>query len=136
PDFMFRLTSQEAAALRSQIVTSHGRGGRRYTPYAFTEQGIAMLSSVLRSPRAVLVNIEIMRAFVRVRQVLEGNAELAAKIDALEHRVAGHNVDLERIFAALRKLIGAPSKPKRQIGFSTQRASTTGSSMKLARPGA
>jgi hypothetical protein len=86
-DFMFRLTAQEAGALRSQIVTSKpGRGGRRTPPYAFTEQGVAMLSSVLRSSRAVRVNIEIMRAFVRLRRMLESNADLARKLDELEQK--------------------------------------------------
>jgi hypothetical protein len=77
PDFMFQLTAEEFAALRSHFGISKGRGGRRYRPYAFTEQGVAMLSSVLNSPRAILVNIEIMRAFVRLRQLLATNADLA-----------------------------------------------------------
>src|SRR5262245_7584302 len=87
-DFMFQLTQEEAARLRSQIVTSKrgGRGGRRYAPYAFTEQGVAMLSSVLRSNRAVRVNIEIMRAFVRLRQIVKSNAELGRRLDALERK--------------------------------------------------
>ncbi len=87
-DFMFQLDAAEWKTLRSQIVTSNekpaGRGGRRYAPYAFTEQGVAMLSSVLRSERAIQVNIEIMRAFVRLRQMLSSNAELASKLNALE----------------------------------------------------
>jgi hypothetical protein len=79
-DFMFQLTSEEVARLRSQIATSNkGRGGRRYTPYAFTEQRVAMLSTVLNSERAIQVNIEIMRAFVRLRQMLASNAQLARK---------------------------------------------------------
>jgi ORF6N domain len=86
PDgFMFQLTSDEFEALRSQIATSSW-GGRRYLPYAFTEQGVAMLSSVLRSKRAVAVNIEIMRAFVRLRQMLASNAQLARRLDALEKK--------------------------------------------------
>ena len=89
PDFMFRLNSDEFEALRSQIVTSNGRGGRRYLPYAFTEQGVAMLSSVLRSERAVQVNVEIMRAFVRLRQLVSTNAELARKMDELERKYDG-----------------------------------------------
>jgi hypothetical protein len=84
-DFMLQLTVAEAKALRSQFVISKsGRGGRRHLPYAFTEQGVAMLSTVLRSPRAVQVNIEIMRAFVRLRRMLAANAELARRLDALE----------------------------------------------------
>src|SRR5213079_1986973 len=85
-DFMFHLTRQEFMALRYQFGTSKGRGGRRHLPYAFTEQGVAMLSSVLRSPRAVRVNIEIMRAFVRLRQWLASNAELAKRLDDLEKK--------------------------------------------------
>ena len=86
-DFMFRLTAGEAERLRSQIVTSNvGRGGRRYAPYAFTEQGVAMLSSVLRSPRAVHANVTIMRAFVRLRRWLGANDVLARRLDALEKR--------------------------------------------------
>ena len=81
---MFQLNNQELARLKSQIVISNGRGGRRHAPYAFTEQGVAMLSSVLRTKRAVLVNVEIMRAFVRLRQILASNAELAHKLAALE----------------------------------------------------
>ncbi len=87
-DFMFQLTNQEFSVLRSQIVTSKiGRGGRRTPPYAFSEQGVAiMLSSVLHSPRAVQVNIEIMRAFVRLRRMLASNAELAERLESLEQK--------------------------------------------------
>ena len=88
PDFMFQLTASEWAGLRSQIVTSTvRRGGRRYPPYAFTEQGVAMLSSVLGSNRAIVVNIQIMRAFVRMREMLITNKELAQKLDQLEARL-------------------------------------------------
>ena len=87
-DFMFRLTAEETVRLRSQFVTSNvGRGGRRYLPYAFTEHGVAMLSSVLRSPRAIQANIAIMRAFVRLRALLTSNEALARKLDALEKKV-------------------------------------------------
>ena len=85
-DFMFQLTREEFAVLKSQFVTSSWGGIRRALPYAFSEQGIAMLSSVLRSPRAIRVNIEIMRAFVKLRQMLASNAELARKLDELEQR--------------------------------------------------
>jgi len=85
-DFMFRLTARELTNLRSQIVTSSSWGGRRTLPWAFTEQGVAMLSSVLRSRRAMRVNVEIMRAFVQVRRMLSGHNELVRKIDALRHR--------------------------------------------------
>jgi hypothetical protein len=115
-DFMFRLTSEEAFVLRSQIVTLDGGRGRhrKYLPFAFTEQGVAMLSSVLRSPRAVQANIEIMRAFVRLRRMLEDNAELARKLAALEKKYDGQ---FRMVFDAIRELM-TPAVPKRRrIGF-------------------
>ena len=131
-DFMFRLSSEEfdrlrhqigTSSLRSQFVTSNPvaerdgptRGGRRYPPYAFTEQGVAMLSGVLRSDRAIHVNIEIMRAFVRLRQMLASNAELARKLAALERK---YDAQFKVVFDAIRELM-APSEPKkkRSIGF-------------------
>jgi ORF6N domain len=124
PDFMFALKEQEVTNLRSQIVTSSSAarnwGGRRYRPYAFTEQGVAMLSSVLRSARAVAVNIAIMRAFVHLREMAGANAELAKKLDELEHRVSGHDHAITGIVRAIREL-AAPTeaKPKRRIGFIT-----------------
>jgi len=116
PDFMFQLTTAEAARLRSQSVTlKEGRGAhRKYRPFAFTEQGIAMLSSVLRSPRAVLVNIEIMRVFVQVRGLLQTNAELARRVSELEARSDGR---FRAVFEALRSLTAAPERPRRRIGF-------------------
>ena len=92
-DFMFCMNNQEVMALRSQSVTSNkpGRGGRRTAPYVFTEQGVAMLSSVLNSPRAIAVNIEIMRAFVKLREMLAGNKELAAKLNAMEYKLETHD---------------------------------------------
>jgi hypothetical protein len=114
-DFMFQLEKQEVIRLRSQIVISNGRGGRRYAPYAFTEQGVAMLSSVLRSKRAVLVNIEIMRAFVSLRRMLASNAVLARKLSELE---AKYDQQFRVVFDAIRELMSAPDfGPKRQIGF-------------------
>jgi hypothetical protein len=117
-DFMFQLNKQEVAGLRSQIVTSNkpGRGGRRYAPYAFTEQGIAMLSSVLNSPRAIAVNIEIMRAFVRLRLVLASNKELARRLDELEAKT---DAGFRQVFAAIRQLMAPPVIKKRPIGFVT-----------------
>ena len=113
-DFMFQLNKQEVANLRSQIVTSRW-GGRRYTPYAFTEQGVAMLSSVLRSERAVLVNIEIMRAFVRLRRILASNVELARKLNELE---AKYDTQFKVVFDTIRELMTAhSSSPRRRIGF-------------------
>ena len=113
-DFMFQLTAEEAANLRSQSVTSNSWGGRRFLPYAFTEQGVAMLSSVLRSPRAVQVNIEIMRAFVRLRQMLQTNADLARKLAVLEKK---YDAQFKAVFDAIRDLMTPAEKPKRRIGF-------------------
>jgi hypothetical protein len=115
PDFMFRLTVHEAESLRSQIVTSKPRrGGRRTAPYAFTEQGVAMLSSVLRGSRAVRVNIAIMRAFIRLRVMLASNADLARKLDALE---AKYDARFESVFQAIRDLMTPVPGPRKRIGF-------------------
>ncbi len=121
PDFMFQLTKEEAASLRFQIGMSktQGRGGRRYLPYAFTEQGIAMLSSVLKSERAVLVNIAIMRTFVKLREIMTTHKDLAHQIEALERKYATHDEQIRVIFDAIRKLLEPPDAPKRRIGFST-----------------
>jgi hypothetical protein len=114
-DFMFQLTTEELAILRSQIgISSSSHGGRRYAPYAFTEHGVAMLSAVLRSPRAVRVSIEIVRAFVRLRAMLAGNAELARKLAALERR---YDAQFKVVFDAIRELMQPPSGPRRPIGF-------------------
>ena len=114
-DFMFQLSQEEATSLRSQSVTSKaGRGGRRTEPYAFTEQGVAMLSSVLHSPRAVHVNIEIMRAFVRLRQMLQQKTELARKLAALERKYDGQ---FKMVFEAIRDLMAPAPKEKPRIGF-------------------
>jgi hypothetical protein len=116
-DFMFQLTEEEAALLRSQIVTLEtGRGQHaKYLPYAFTEQGVAMLSSVLRSDRAIQVNIEIMRAFVRLRQMLATNAELSRKLVALEKK---YDARFKAVFEAIYDLMSpAENKKKRSIGF-------------------
>jgi hypothetical protein len=128
-DFMICLTDDEVGllrrhfgtsnahggeSLRSQFGTSKGRGGRRYLPYVFTEQGVAMLSSVLRSPRAVHVKIEIMRAFVRLRQMLQQNTELARKLAALERKYDGQ---FKMVFEAIRDLMTPTPKDKPRIGF-------------------
>ncbi|MDQ1362749.1 MAG: hypothetical protein QG652_609 [Pseudomonadota bacterium] len=131
-DFMFQLTAEEFAALRSQTVISNaGRGGRRTSPYAFTEQGVAMLSSVLNSPHAVAVNIQIMRTFVRVRELAINHNELAKQLNALEakttamslrHDAFARNtrVQLKQVFDAIRQLMTPPEpKKKRPIGFVT-----------------
>jgi hypothetical protein len=116
-DFMLQLGSQEFANLRRQYGTSSQWGGRRYPPFAFTEQGVAMLSSVLRSKRAVLVNVEIMRAFVRLRQMLAAHADLQRRLDDLE---AKYDAKFKIVFEAIRQLMEPPAKPRKPIGFSAQ----------------
>jgi phage regulator Rha-like protein len=118
-DFMFELTDLEFKNLRSQIVTSSldQWGGQRYKPMAFTEQGVAMLSSVLRSKRAVYVNIEIMRAFVRLREILSTHKELARKLGELEERIAEHDEQIQAIFETIRQLMAPPVKERNKIGF-------------------
>jgi phage regulator Rha-like protein len=116
-DFMFQLTSEELRSLRFQTGISKGGGGLRYLPYAFTEQGIAMLSSVLNSDRAIKVNIAIMRAFVKLRETLETNRELARKFSELEQRVGKHDEEIDTILYAIRQLMAPPEKPRREIGF-------------------
>jgi hypothetical protein len=112
-DFMFGLSSDEFKMLRSQIVTSN-RGGRRYPPYVFTEQGIAMLSSVLQSERAIVVNIAIMRTFVQLRKLSFSYFELVSKIEQIERK---YDRQFKVIFDVIRKLIEPPSKPKSEFGF-------------------
>lgn len=136
-DFMFQLTWEEADSLRSQFVTlkpSSSRNPRsqivtlkrgahiKFLPYAFTEQGIAMLSSVLRSKRAIAVNVAIMRAFVKLREILSTHKELAAQFKELERKVGKHDQEILMIFDAIRKLmVPPPEKPKRPIGFIVDR---------------
>ncbi len=145
PDFMFQLTEDECEILKSHIATSNnaepslrfqsgiakiaepdlkcqsaiskGRGGRRTLPYAFTEQGVAMLSSVLRSARAVEVNIAIMRTFVQLRRLMDSNALLAEKIENLEAKYADHDQQFQIVFDAIRQLITTDDTPKREMGF-------------------
>lgn len=117
-DFMFQLSKEELEVLRSQIVTSKGRGGRRYLPFAFTEQGVAMLSSVLRSRRAVIVNIEIMRAFVRIRGVLSSHVQLRQKLLDLERK---YDKQFQVVFDAIKRLIETPPKTSPSIGFKLPR---------------
>ena len=112
-DFMFQLNAEELENLKSQFVTSSW-GGVRTLPYAFTEQGVAMLSSVLNSDRAVQVNIEIMRAFVRLRQMLATNADLSRKLESLEKK---YDAQFKVVFDAIRQLMSPAVKPKREIGF-------------------
>src|ERR1051326_8162920 len=127
-DFMFQLTEKEASSLRSQFATSNeGRGGRRYLPYVFTEQGVAMLSSVLNSERAVMVNIAIMRAFVKMRELLATHKDLARKVDQLETTQKDHTVmlalvvkDIQTLAKSVKKefkKLRAPRRQKARIGF-------------------
>jgi hypothetical protein len=114
-DFLFQLSDQEFSSLRSQIVTSKGRGGRRTAPYAFTEHGIAMLSSVLRSEHAVKINIQIIRTFIQLRQIIASQPGLAAKLQNLERK---YDTQFKVVFDAIRKLmVETPLPPKRRIGF-------------------
>ena len=112
-DFMFVLTNKEFENLRCQFGTSRW-GGRRYLPRAFTEQGVAMLSSVLRSKRAIKVNIEIMRTFVKLREMLASNAQLSRKLNALERK---YDTQFKVVFDAIRQLMTPPAAKKKQIGF-------------------
>lgn len=120
-DFMFQLGLEEAQALRSQFATlKKGRGRHpKYAPYAFTEQGVAMLSSVLHSDRAIEVNIAIMRAFVRLREIIASHKELAGKLVDLERKLGEHDQKFHLVFEAIRQLMAPPASPekKRQIGF-------------------
>ena len=113
-DFMFRLSTEEFAALRKGQGNGGVWGGRRYPPYAFTEQGVAMLSSVLRSERAVAVNVEIMRAFVRMRTAMQEHADLAKRLDDLE---AKYDLQFKVVFDAIRQLVAPPAPKKNPIGF-------------------
>ena len=131
-DFMFQLSVEETEMISqrvtssagqtvsdsSQIVMSPGKHrGKRYRPYAFTEQGVAMLSSVLNSERAIKVNIAIMRAFVKLRQILDTNREFAKKFSELERRVGKHDEEIDAILEAIRQLMAPPDRPRREIGF-------------------
>jgi hypothetical protein len=117
-DFMFQLTAEETEGLRCHFgISKTRRGGRRYLPYAFTEQGVAMLSSVLRSPRAIKVNIQIMRVFTRLRQMLATHKELAHKLDALEQKIAQHDGEIATIFEAIRQLMAPSATRRKKIGF-------------------
>ena len=115
-DFMFQLTKEEFEILRSQFVTSKW-GGRRYFPYVFTEQGVAMLSSVLKSERAIEVNIVIMRAFVKLRKIFGTHKELAEKLKNLESRIKDHDEEIRMIFEAIRQLMKPPDQSIKKIGF-------------------
>jgi hypothetical protein len=116
-DFMFQLTADEAEASRFQFGTLKQGQNIKYLPYAFTQEGVAMLSSVLRSPRAVQVNIAIMRVFVRLRETLALHKDLAHKLAQLERKIEGHDTSIRTLFDAIRQLMTTPEKPRREIGF-------------------
>lgn len=116
-DFMFQLNDSEFKNLKSQIVTSSWGGLRRATPYAFTEQGVAMLSSVLHSERAIQVNIAIMRAFVRLKEMISTHKDLARKLDALEKK---YDKQFAVVFDAIRQLMGPPKTKQKAIGFQSK----------------
>ncbi|MGB2929228.1 MAG: ORF6N domain-containing protein [Desulfobacterales bacterium] len=120
-DFMFQITGEEAELLRCQTgISKPGRGGRRYLPYAFSEQGVAMLSSVLNSKRAIEVNIAIMRAFVQLRKMIDSHAELSRKLSDLERKLGDHDEQIQAIFEAIRQLMAPPDKKKRKIGYTVK----------------
>ncbi len=117
-DFVFQLTAEEAESLRSQFATSKpGRGGRRYRPYAFTEHGAIMAASVLNSHRAIEVSVYVVRAFVKLREVLRTHKELGQKLAELEKRMEGHDEEIMALFEAIRQLMEPPEKPSKRIGF-------------------
>ena len=116
-DFMFQLTRKEFANLRSHFATS-SYGGRRYLPNVFTEQGVAMLSSILNSERAIQVNIQIMRAFIRFKNIISANKQLSKKLEELEGKLNKHDLEIQSIFEAIRKLTNLTEGPKRKVGFS------------------
>lgn len=117
-DFMFQLTKQEAASLRFQFETSNGRGGSRYMPHVFTEQGIAMLSSVLKSSHAIQMNILIMRAFVKIREVLATHKDVVEKLSEIERIQHRHGAHIAGIWKEIEKLMQPPKRPKYRIGYS------------------
>jgi hypothetical protein len=123
PDFMFQLSDEETTALIFQSGRAKQRGGRRHNPYVFTEQGVAMLSSVLRSEHAVQVNVTIMRAFVSLRRMLATNETFARKLAELERKMQSHDTSIRTLFDAIRELAAPPVKPRREIGFHIKEAS-------------
>ena len=118
-DFMFQLNVQEMESLLLHSARAKERGGRRTPPYAFTEQGVAMLSSVLKAQRAVLVNIVIMRAFVKLREMLSTHRDVLRKLEELERKYQKHDAQISGIFDAIRNLIETSPRPRRRIGFTT-----------------
>jgi hypothetical protein len=121
-DFMFELTKEENRSLRSQNVILEPGRYSKYLPFAFTEQGVAMLSSILNSERAIAVNIAIMRVFVRLREMMATHKELAFKLIELEERLEGHDEQIQNIFEAIRQLMTTPEPPRKKIGFEAKEA--------------
>ncbi|MCX6897747.1 MAG: ORF6N domain-containing protein [Verrucomicrobia bacterium] len=121
-DFMFQLTADEADGLRFQFGTLKRGQHFKYLPRVFTQEGVAMLSSVLRSPRAIQVNIAIMRVFVRLRETLSLHKELARKLAELERKIEGHDTSIRTLFNAIRELAAPPAKSPREIGFHVREA--------------
>ncbi len=119
-DFMFQLNESEMKILKSQIVISSWGGARRARPYAFTEQGVAMLSSVLKSKKAIKVNIEIIRAFVKLRAILSTHLELAKRLKELELKYESHDQQIASIFEAINQMLQQPEPEKRKIGFTIE----------------
>ena len=115
-DFMFQLTEDEFESLRSQFATSNW-GGRRVVPYAFTEHGVLMLSSVLKSEQAIKVNIQIMRIYTKMRELLMTNQEILLKLEQLERKVDGHEEEIQLIFTYLKRLLDSPAEPRPRVGF-------------------
>src|SRR5438067_6203081 len=141
-DFAFQLTAEELTDLMSQIVTSSLRlqtatskkhGGRRYLPWVFTEHGAIMLASVLNNDVAVQASVRIVRAFVRLREMVAGNATLAVKLAELERRLDSHDESIATLFQFIRRLLTPPTKPKREIGFHVQEDGTRYRIRKTAR---
>ncbi|MFI5185754.1 MAG: ORF6N domain-containing protein [Chitinophagales bacterium] len=118
PDFMFQIKNKELKNLKSQIVTSSW-GGLRKLPFAFTEQGVAMLSSVLNSEKAIRVNIQIIRVFTRMRQILLVHKDILLQLEKAERKLIGHDEDIQLIFKYLKQLLNPPQQPRRRIGFKT-----------------
>ncbi len=116
-DFMFQLTENEYDSLRSQIVISNQRGGRRYLPYAFTEHGAIMAATILNSQRAIEMSVFVVRAFIQLRDLLSSHKQLSSRLDDLERKLASHDRDITMVINAIRNLITPPSQKKRQIGF-------------------
>jgi len=121
-DFMFQLTPEERADLTSQIaISKKGRGGRRSLPFAFTEHGVLMAANILKSDRAVRMSVQVVRAFVKLREMLASHKELAQKLRELEQRIANHDTDIQAIVSAIRQLMAPPEPPpKRRIGFGVE----------------